>query len=314
MNSTRRVSSISVAATDRDILRRLVAQLPAAGGARWIWSDDGDAEVLIIDVDTVSGHMDWLRARAAGYAIIAMTSHGGGSHASVLRRPLDAQGLAQALAAVDSALPASGAKPAVLDADSGAAPACSTASSVAAIADAALAPSLLDILDGSLLTECARLVRADLPSLTLDLANASWFGPSSLRAIESYCSGGIARREWERVSPAVMEGLRASGAAQPLSRLAWFVTLVNSGGRLRPELATGQRLSLARWPQIEREFPHHFRVATTLMKQPFALDDLVAACGVPRTEVIDFVNAYHRIGVIAVEATAAQSVAERVAA
>ena len=48
---------------------------------------------------------------------------------------------------------------------------------------------------------------------------------------------------------------------------------------------------LTKWPQTEREYPKHFRIATAMMKGPATLDEVAAASGVPREDVADFVNA-----------------------
>ncbi len=46
-----------------------------------------------------------------------------------------------------------------------------------------------------------------------------------------------------------------------------------------------------KWPQTEREFPKHFRIATAMMKGPATLEEVTATCGVTAAEVADFVNA-----------------------
>jgi hypothetical protein len=48
---------------------------------------------------------------------------------------------------------------------------------------------------------------------------------------------------------------------------------------------------LSKWPQTEREYPKHFRIATAMMKGPATIDDIAAASGVDRGEIADFINA-----------------------
>jgi hypothetical protein len=48
---------------------------------------------------------------------------------------------------------------------------------------------------------------------------------------------------------------------------------------------------LTKWPQTEREFPRHFRIATAMMKGPATLGEIAEASGVPVSDVADFVNA-----------------------
>src|SRR3546814_16470166 len=46
-----------------------------------------------------------------------------------------------------------------------------------------------------------------------------------------------------------------------------------------------------KWPQTEREYPRHFRIATAMMKGPATLAEIAGASGMPVADVADFVNA-----------------------
>jgi hypothetical protein len=81
------------------------------------------------------------------------------------------------------------------------------------------------------------------------------------------------------------------GAAQPLARLLWFCALQAGKGKLMPGFDANAQYRLLKWPQTEREFPKHFRIATAMMKGPATLEEVSAACGVPVPDVADFVNA-----------------------
>ena len=81
------------------------------------------------------------------------------------------------------------------------------------------------------------------------------------------------------------------GPAQPLSRLQWFAALQAGNGELRPGFDPGARYQLLKWPQTEREFPRHFRIATVMMRGAATLEEIAATSGVPLDEVVDFVNA-----------------------
>ena len=83
----------------------------------------------------------------------------------------------------------------------------------------------------------------------------------------------------------------ALGAAQPLARLQWYGGLLAGQGKLLPGFDPAAQYKLTKWPQTEREFPKHFRVATAMMKGPATLDEVATASGVPLEDVIDFVNA-----------------------
>jgi hypothetical protein len=51
------------------------------------------------------------------------------------------------------------------------------------------------------------------------------------------------------------------------------------------------RFVLSKWPQTEREYPRHFRIATAMMKGPSTVAEIAAASSVPAADVIDFINA-----------------------
>ena len=76
-----------------------------------------------------------------------------------------------------------------------------------------------------------------------------------------------------------------------MTRLLWFCALQTGKGRLMPGFDADARYRLLKWPQTEREFPKHFRIATAMMKGPATLEEVTATCGVTATEVADFVNA-----------------------
>ena len=58
-----------------------------------------------------------------------------------------------------------------------------------------------------------------------------------------------------------------------------------------------------RWPQVEREFPKHFRIATTMMRGSGTLAEIAAQSTAGVADVVDFINAYNALGYIECEAT-----------
>ena len=69
------------------------------------------------------------------------------------------------------------------------------------------------------------------------------------------------------------------------------VACIAGKGKLLSEFDPAGRYKLSKWPQTEREFPKHFRIATAMMKGPATLEEIAAASGVPLADVADFVNA-----------------------
>jgi hypothetical protein len=104
------------------------------------------------------------------------------------------------------------------------------------------------------------------------------------------------------VTPHELERLKAElGGAQPFARLQWLAALVAGDGRIAPGYDPNQKFKLLKWPQIEREFPKHFRIATAMMKGPQLLTEIAEASSVTLGEVTDFVNANLATGMAEME-------------
>jgi hypothetical protein len=167
--------------------------------------------------------------------------------------------------------------------------------------------TLVEYCSMDILPDAAELARPGLPALVIDAGADCFYGPASLKALSPYCKGTIARDEWKKPAEKQLSDLRQVGGGQPLTRLVWLATLVGSGGHLIPGLDLNARYKLARWPQIEREFPKHFRIATAMMKGPATLTEISEQSGAQLGDVIDFINAYAVIGVAEMEGTPAAS-------
>ena len=142
------------------------------------------------------------------------------------------------------------------------------------------------------LTRRVRLQRDSGPVLLIDPRSKVWHGPGALKALAAYFDGTLLIEDFQTPDAAAWESEAASiGAAQPLSRLQWLGGLVSGHGTLLPGLDAGVKYRLLKWPQTEREYPKHFRIATAMMKGPATVDEVAAASGVSREEVADFVNA-----------------------
>ena len=127
--------------------------------------------------------------------------------------------------------------------------------------------------------------------LLLDPAAREYHGPASLKPLAPHVTALLERKDLEPEPADWTARAAAAGAAQPLSRLLWFAALQSGQGQLLPGFDLEARYQLLKWPQTEREFPRHFRIATVMMRGPARLQELAAASGVPLEEVTDFVNA-----------------------
>ncbi len=424
------IATISVTANEQDQIRQVVVSLkdPAVS---WEWSADAArADVIIIDADSMYGHMDWLRAQSQGRNVICLTASTGHEQDNVLHRPIGVGAVRQSLAraaqraGIDVAIPAMAAAEPVevipaksepvtpiapmpvqtaplrpktdpnqravpaapiaaptpaplpvppIPAPAPPAPTPAPAAVVAApvavpspaqpvpapaptpaqvpavpaapaqasrfginapsllparpttnpnqravsLADApppvAAAPvlpvpveapkaaglTLADYCVPDNMARAAKIERPGLPPLVLDAAQDRYYAGLTLKPLLGYCQGEIAIGEWKPLTDAETEKFRSSNSGLPLSRLLWLYVLGTSNGlNVLPGLDGSARFKLTKWPQIEREFPKHFRIATAMMKGFAPLTEVADGSGATLGEVVDFVNAYAAIGFV----------------
>ena len=384
MAKTMRIAAMSVAAAELEQIKSMMVSLRGDAGAHWEWIGDSNAaDVLIIDADSLYGHMDWLKAQSGGRNVICLTASSGHDQDNVLHRPIGVGGLKASLqrasggpvdvaaaasepaAAADTPAAAAAAvmpkritgqqpvvpapapapapaapAPAAVAATAGATPAAPKPAAAAAAAGAGIsAPSLLprrvtgqqpvvpsapiaapaptpapapapapaaatpqalNLAEYFLpenLGEARKLERDGQPPLIVDAAADRYYGGLTLKPLLPYCMGSIKSSEWKPVPAAEIDKLRAMNAGLPLSRLLWLYVIGTSNGTtLLPGFDLNAKFKLVKWPQIEREFPKHFRIGTAMMKGPATLQEIADGSGATVGEVIDFVNAYAAIG------------------
>ena len=145
---------------------------------------------------------------------------------------------------------------------------------------------------GEELSQPSRLQRDGAPTLWIDPVNRTWHGPATLKAVAAHFEGTWQREDFHTPDPGEWNReAEAAGPAQPLSRLHWMGGLVTGRGELLPGLDPDGQYRLRKWPQTEREYPKHFRIATAMMKGPASVSEVAEASGVAREDVCDFVNA-----------------------
>lgn len=116
--------------------------------------------------------------------------------------------------------------------------------------------------------------------------------------------------QWIPIYSEALKAVREANPAQPLERLRWYAGLVATPGILGRKLPQGGHYKLARWPETEREFPKHFRIATAMLKEPASTDAIAAAAGVSHEEAIDYINASHAAGRLETAPGSAQAPAQ----
>jgi hypothetical protein len=142
------------------------------------------------------------------------------------------------------------------------------------------------------LTGRVRYRRGDGPTLLIDTNAQTWHGPSALKLVAPAIAGTVEEDAFEPVDDDNWASEHAAaGESQPLQRLAWLAGLVSGQGALLPEHDAAGRFALTKWPQTEREYPKHFRIATAMMKGPATVSEIAEASSVPAADVADFINA-----------------------
>jgi hypothetical protein len=92
--------------------------------------------------------------------------------------------------------------------------------------------------------------------------------------------------------------------ALPMMRLRWFAALCGMPGPSTAMVDPQAAYRLARWPQIEREFPQHFRMAKAMLKHAGTPHEIAAAAGTAVEDVVAFVRAYRVTGHVTVASPA----------
>ena len=142
------------------------------------------------------------------------------------------------------------------------------------------------------LTGRARYQGDSGPEVFIDFTRRLYHGPSTLKPLAEYFVANVGLRDFEQLDePAWETAIAKLGAPLPLSRLQWLGGLLAGEGNLLPGHNPEGRFVLSKWPETEREYPRHFRIATAMMKGPSTVAEIAVASNVPATDVVDFINA-----------------------
>ena len=306
----------------------LKAAFRDAGGRVGTWQlvGENDADYVIVDMDSMYGPMSWLRLHAAGKQVVGLTSASRTQADYRLPRPFAADDIVAMLTEIGGAAPAPApappapprpdpvpAPPPVVEqapppapAPAPVAPPPAPAAPPAPVADAAppAAPAaepttaaarntaFAHWLRPGALTGRARYQSGKGPELFIDFAQRQYHGPATLKPLADYFSAVVGLRDFEQLDDKAWQtAVAALGAPLPLTRLQWYGGLLAGEGQLLPGFSTASRYTLSKWPETEREYPRHFRIATAMMKGPSTIAEIAAASGVPEEDVIDFINA-----------------------
>lgn len=327
-------------------------------GNSWSLATEADARVLVIDMDSMYGHMTWLKAAGSGKKTVGLTAGERCETDYLLKRPMSPAALRSVLEQIAAGQPASAptepsgesaasAAPTAAAPDASASaetqePAATSATPpqpqagpaqaqtapatpkpaadpaadyMAAVTTGQMAamqpmvahePRISDFLTGNALGGPSKVQLPGAPLLAFDPATQTYAGAATLKPLMPYMEAILSESDFTAIDGAEFERIKAaSGGAQPYMRLLWLCGLSVGRGRLLPGTGPGKKFVLTKWPQIEREYPKHFRLATVMMKGPATINELSEQSGVPEPDVIDFVNAGLVTGWVVAEGTVA---------
>jgi hypothetical protein len=358
MSTIRTIAVTGTSEQDAARIAALIEKHRSRLAAGWESAGAGDADLLVVDIESMYGQMDWLRARSRGRLVVAYTSavqpiepefslrkpaigrdlvdllnrisgglDAGASTAAPPMRPANSEtyeqptigevaalALSEALHAGDHEASRTNETLRALSTPTVDLVSIETASSIEAIAPSAAVaePKASERPTARRIDEwisalgadsgAVRLVHEGLPSIILEPSRERWYAGVGLKALAGWSR--LSLRPDQVIALDANELARATDImpAQPYARLLWFVHLARGEGELDPGLPAGARYRLTRWPQVEREFPKHFRIATAMMRGTGTLDDIAAQSAAGLADVIDFVNAYNALGYVECEA------------
>ena len=305
--------SICFAGLSRDEQATVEAAFKQANAAhRWALANENEAEAVVVDMDSMYGQMSLMKAMSGGKVVVALTAGGRVDTDFKLSRPVTAEGIATLLAELETQAPPVAAEPAPVEAPVASAPAPAPEPEPAPApapepepapgpepAPAPPAdPHLADYLRPGALKGPVRLQMGDAPAIVLDPAQGVYLGGATLKPLLPYATAIVREADLEPVDPAQLPALATElGGSHPFSRLAWILGLGGYNGSLAPGFNPNDRYKLLKWPQTEREFPRHFRIATVMMKGPALLTEIAELSGASLAEVTDYVNASLAVGV-----------------
>ncbi|HEU4813105.1 MAG TPA: hypothetical protein VFS99_02620 [Xanthomonadaceae bacterium] len=310
-------------ATEAD-LKTAFAEANRVSGGRWQLVPEGEADYVVVDMDSMYGPMSWLKLHASGKTVIGLTSSQRTQTDFLLPRPFTAAALSNVLDAIlaqasdpvaasvkaaqlDEAVSIPADAPAPAARPSGLTPAPQATDQLPeeqpmeahpepvpqpAPPAPARDPVFSDWMAPQALSGKLRYQREGGPVLLIDADARQYHGPAVLKPLADYFKGHVRAEDFTPADPSAWSAEAGKlGAAQPLSRLAWYGGLQAGSGAVLPGYDPQGKFHLTKWPQTEREFPKHFRIATAMMKGPATLQEIAEASGVPVADVADFVNA-----------------------
>jgi len=327
MSTTRTIAVTGVTENDAARFASLLERHRNKLDVSWASGDASEADLLLVDVESPYGQMDWLRARSRGRLVIAYTSASEPLEPEFsLRKPVVGGDLVALLNRIGANLDAKPQAPAPLQPANAAnyepaAPALTvvrTPEAVVRTPEVPAPPTTAPLPNAAFIDDVVvaldpgegpmRLVCEGLPSIIIDSAKQRWHAGVGLKALAGWCKLPMGRDQMVRLDAEEFASAVEILPGQPYSRLVWFAHLMRGEGNLDPTLPADARYRLNRWPLVEREFPRHFRIATAMMRGIGSLEEIAAQSTASVADVADFINAYNALGYVEYEGAVSMAV------
>ena len=315
----------------------------------WSIAPEGEAHVLVIDMDSMYGHMSWLKGHSSGKVTVGVTVGTRAETDHVLTKPVDTETFARLLGDLAGKTPGEAPKPRPAPVAAAPMPVAPAATPTPTPAPAPVAPAppapaaapvsprntgsmpampadpvrttgqmrampadpvrstgqmpampplppadpMLDYyLKPGVLMGPVKAQLPGAPLLVLDPASQTYAGGSALKVFLPYAEAVLREGDFTHIDQIELAAhVKQLGGSQPWARLAWLAGLAVGKGMVLPGTNPNAKFKLVKWPQSEREFPKHFRIATVMMKGPAQLTEIADQSGASLAEVTDFVNA-----------------------
>lgn len=321
MAQIRKIALSGFSRADEASFTQLFKAAAARSEAGFELCAEADAQALIIDADSIYGQMGLMQAQASGKLLIAITAGSRADADHKLDTPVSEDALVALMARLSGEAsrserippvrpePVAPKTPPVMSTVARPAPAPTVAPKPTAV-EAPVAPapeptpapepprvrSLFEHLQPGALQQPVQIQHGTAPLLVIDPVSRTYLGGTALKPYIEYLGAALPDSDLKAVPATRLDELESQlGGRQPIHRLLWLSALHAGEGQLIG-FDPSTRFKLGKWPQIEREFPKHFRIATVMMKAPATVDEIAAASGASREEVCDLLNAYLATG------------------
>jgi hypothetical protein len=307
--------TIALAGMSNEQIDAFRTALKICAAAGWTLVDGVQADLLVVDIDGPEQPFERLRAHLGQARRIAVFTDRADvpDHGLVLKKPLYSNKLKTLLDRVDEQMmractDLSAAAESRPERPDGSPDITSGSAGAPAPARAGtLAAGEGDDPDAGRSTVGARLLAGDVPGplrvelgsieLLLDPDNDSYHAAAATKPLRA-----LLELPFEAAQPLdaeAVEQMRGTPAL-PMIRLRWFAALCGMPGPSTAAVDPRAAYRLARWPQIEREFPQHFRIAKAMLKCAGTPQDIATAAGTAVEDVVAFIRAYGITGHVAV--------------